>query len=671
MISSRKTSSLKTLAAVFSLALSLGACDSDSPTAPSVTTPSPPPSSGSASASWSITVAVDPPAVSITSILSGELATARVTVTARRSDGQLPVSGSTIVASTNGGTLTNLGQTATGTSIPLSFDAAGRAFATLDLPTQVGDYVIQAQLEQSFGRGTLRVSEEVFDTPLFIEAVTPSSGPPEGGTVVRIQGSGFSRPLRVQFGSLNANVLSSSGSVITVETPPITLPVGETSVVPVTVTININDPDPEQIQAADTLSNAFTYARGGQTDQPSIISLTPTSGPNEGGTLVTITGSNFASQVQVFFGTAALVEAAVTDVTPTRLLVETPSATGPNAINQNSIVNVRVINSATGLFAERAAAFQYGGPGSPALFISAAGPGAGPHLGGTIATIYGQGFDEPVAVSFGGVGQQVISVTGTEIVARSVPVDIDNCSPVSGPFGVTNIETGEGIVSGIVFQYIPVKPSIFRISPPEVRVGASGANSPDVVTILGDAFEPFAQVFFGDARVAIIAGSEVLDPDYPTFGFLSAFDVDVPTFTQEFETVPCDSGGMPGTRAVPTQVDVMVVNPGTDCFDTISFVYLPPSETCIADPVTGDPPVANFDFALNGTVASFVDLSTGSPTSWSWNFGDPGSGAANTSAMQNPTHDYMGAGSGTYNVTLTVTNQFGTSAPFAKQVTIP
>jgi PKD repeat protein len=27
---------------------------------------------------------------------------------------------------------------------------------------------------------------------------------------------------------------------------------------------------------------------------------------------------------------------------------------------------------------------------------------------------------------------------------------------------------------------------------------------------------------------------------------------------------------------------------------------------------------------------SFADLSTGSPTSWSWNLGDPGSGSANT-----------------------------------------
>ncbi len=48
----------------------------------------------------------------------------------------------------------------------------------------------------------------------------------------------------------------------------------------------------------------------------------------------------------------------------------------------------------------------------------------------------------------------------------------------------------------------------------------------------------------------------------------------------------------------------------------------------------------------------FTDLSKGAPTSWSWNFGD-----SNSSAAQNPSHDYTA--SGDYTVSLTATNAQG------------
>lgn len=52
--------------------------------------------------------------------------------------------------------------------------------------------------------------------------------------------------------------------------------------------------------------------------------------------------------------------------------------------------------------------------------------------------------------------------------------------------------------------------------------------------------------------------------------------------------------------------------------------------------------------------ARFTDASTGSPTSWLWDFGD---GDSTNSTVQNPVHVYSTAG--TYNVNLTVSNAFG------------
>ncbi len=73
---------------------------------------------------------------------------------------------------------------------------------------------------------------------------------------------------------------------------------------------------------------------------------------------------------------------------------------------------------------------------------------------------------------------------------------------------------------------------------------------------------------------------------------------------------------------------------------------------------SGTGPTANFTgspTSVNvGSNVLFTDSSTGSPTTWSWTFGD---GA--TSASQNPSHAYSSAG--TYDVALTVTNASGSN----------
>ncbi|MEI7492817.1 MAG: PKD domain-containing protein, partial [Bacteroidota bacterium] len=55
-----------------------------------------------------------------------------------------------------------------------------------------------------------------------------------------------------------------------------------------------------------------------------------------------------------------------------------------------------------------------------------------------------------------------------------------------------------------------------------------------------------------------------------------------------------------------------------------------------------------------GQSVAFTDLSTNTPTSWSWNFGDGG-----TSTIQNPGHTYAAAGY--YTVILTVSNSAGSN----------
>ncbi|MDH3810279.1 MAG: PKD domain-containing protein [Gammaproteobacteria bacterium] len=95
------------------------------------------------------------------------------------------------------------------------------------------------------------------------------------------------------------------------------------------------------------------------------------------------------------------------------------------------------------------------------------------------------------------------------------------------------------------------------------------------------------------------------------------------------------------------------------------------STTVAINPAGGNtPPVAQANGPYSGTEGSAVQFSSngsldpdGSIVSYAWNFGD-----GNTSAIANPAHAYVAAG--TYNVSLTVTDDAGDSASDATTASI-
>jgi len=79
-----------------------------------------------------------------------------------------------------------------------------------------------------------------------------------------------------------------------------------------------------------------------------------------------------------------------------------------------------------------------------------------------------------------------------------------------------------------------------------------------------------------------------------------------------------------------------------ETFKTLLQPDLAPAANFTADPL----------FAWEGELIDFTDLSTNTPTSWFWEFGDDF-----TSTEQNPTHRYSTLGS--YTVSLTASNGYG------------
>jgi hypothetical protein len=127
---------------------------------------------------------------------------------------------------------------------------------------------------------------------------------------------------------------------------------------------------------------------------------------------------------------------------------------------------------------------------------------------------------------------------------------------------------------------------------------------------------------------------------------------------------PEPAGLAPGTEppiaefsAVPTGLSVQFTDQSTD-----------PDGTIVAWQWDfGDAPSAAFNFSVNSLTVSFTDQSIAVPggtiASWLWNFGD-----GNTSTAQNPVHSY--AASGSYNATLTVTDNNGRSATAQRTVSL-
>jgi hypothetical protein len=77
-----------------------------------------------------------------------------------------------------------------------------------------------------------------------------------------------------------------------------------------------------------------------------------------------------------------------------------------------------------------------------------------------------------------------------------------------------------------------------------------------------------------------------------------------------------------------------------------------------ADPASGVAPLT----------VNFTDQSSNGPTAWSWDFGDPASGASNSSTAQHPTHTF--AAPGTYTVTMTPSNANGPGTPKSRVVAV-
>ena len=275
-----------------------------------------------------------------------------------------------------------------------------------------------------------------------------------------ITGTSFTGATAVDFGTTAAtNVTVVNDTTITADSPAGTGTVQVTVVTPAGTS-------PE--------TSAALFSFNDVTTAPTVTGLSPTSGPEAGGTLVTITGTSFTGATAVDFGATAATN--LTVVNDTTITADSPAGTGT--------VDVTVTNSVGTSPTSPADQFTFT---AIAPVITGLNPTSGPAAGGTLVTITGTGFTGATKVNFGATAALAFSVV------NDTTIDAET-NPGTGTVDVTVITpAGTSATSPAdQFAFNAAAPTVTGLSP--TSGPAAGGT---LVTITGTGFTGATAVNFG------------------------------------------------------------------------------------------------------------------------------------------------------------------------------
>jgi hypothetical protein len=141
--------------------------------------------------------------------------------------------------------------------------------------------------------------------------------------------------------------------------------------------------------------------------RPAVASLSPTSGPLTGGTLVDITGTNLSGATEVSFG--SILSTKVTPVSATSVTAISPATASAGS------VNVTVVTPGGTSATNSHDTFNY----LPTPIVTSVSPPSGPPAGGTIVTVTGTDLSGATSVHFGLSTGTIIGDSATSITATS------------------------------------------------------------------------------------------------------------------------------------------------------------------------------------------------------------------------------------------------------------
>ncbi len=376
-----------------------------------------------------------------------------------------------------------------------------------------------------------------------ITKISPTAVNPKGGAVITITGTNFVSGATVTIASNSATGVTFVSKTSLKATVPASTGGAEG---PANVTVT--NPDTQSA----TLTNGLTYKLAA----PTVTSISPTVATAAGGTVITITGTNFVLGATVSFGANAGTNVVFTSKTSLK-------ATAPASTNKaEGQVNVTVTNPdgqagtlTNGLM------YQF-----PAPTITQISPTTASPKGGAGITITGTNFVSGATVMFGANSATAVTFNSSTSLKATAPASTNKAE---GPVNVV-VTNPDGqaatLTNGLMYQY--AAPTITSISP-----AVSSTSGGAVITITGNNF---------------LTGATV------SFGLNNATNVVFVSKTSLQATTPASTNSAEGN------VNVTVTNPDSQAATLTGglLYHLPPSLTSIT-PAFGLP-AGGYTVVLNG-----------------------------------------------------------------------
>jgi len=313
-----------------------------------------------------------------------------------------------------------------------------------------------------------------FNEPPVITQISPTSGSTVGGQTVVVTGTGFQAGVEVYFASKIAPSITLNGAdKITVKTPPGTHGKADVTVL---------NPDGSEV----VLTLGYEYI-----SPPIITKVYPLSGPEDGGTDVTVEGNYFWTSnpgSRVWFGNVQVALGDTNVISNKVIQVKSPPGKGPTAIK---------VSNPDGQEATLADAFVYVPPAPPPT-ITFVVPSYGLATGGYPVSIIGTGFQDGAQVYFGKPGDWTAGV-GAQVKNIGTMITVTAPAHAAGKVDVRVVNTNQqevNLVNGFEFTPAPQLPPLAFSSVNPNRGPVAGGIT---VTVSGKGFKPGIQVYVGIA----------------------------------------------------------------------------------------------------------------------------------------------------------------------------